>query len=111
MPHCVAMSQVGNENFQYALQQLPDLAVLWTTSTDLAATNTTLPGYQRGVPTNLLFDAATVVRHWHNKETVQSSTWSAFNSAACSSRCMQCGVPCRPTSPSPPTPGASTWLL
>ena len=53
--------QVGNENFQYALQQLPDLVVLWSTSTDLAATNTTLPGYQRGVPTNLLFDAATAV--------------------------------------------------
>ena len=53
--------QVGNENFQYALQQLPDLVVLWSTSTDLAATNTTLPGYQRGVPTNLLFDTATTV--------------------------------------------------
>lgn len=58
---CSSCLQVGNENFQYALQQLPDLVVLWSTSTDLAATNTTLPGYQRGVPTNLLFDAATAV--------------------------------------------------
>lgn len=54
--------QVGNANFQYALQQLPDLAYLWTTSTDLNATNATVAGVPPGVSTMLLYDAATVVR-------------------------------------------------
>lgn len=58
---CSAM-QVGNANFQYALQQLPDLVYPWTTSTNLNVTNATLPGFPAGVPTQLLYDAATVVR-------------------------------------------------
>jgi len=53
---------VGNANFQYALQQLPDLTYLWTTSTNLNVTNATLPGFIQGVPVRLLSDAATVVR-------------------------------------------------
>lgn len=56
------VAQVGSSNFQYSLQQLPDLVYLWSTSTNLNITNTTIPGFTAGVPTMLLYDVATVVR-------------------------------------------------
>ena len=52
---------MGNANFQYALQQLPDLVYPWTTAFHLNLTNATLPGYPRVVPVLLLNDTSTAV--------------------------------------------------
>jgi hypothetical protein len=51
------LQQVGNANFQYALQQLPDMVYPWTTSFHLNVTNATLPGYPCVVPVLLLNDS------------------------------------------------------
>ena len=60
-PSHVVPLQVGNANFQYALQQLPDLVYPWTTSFHLDVTNATLPGFPRVVPVLLLNDSSTAV--------------------------------------------------
>ena len=65
--------QVGNANFQYALQHLPDLVYPWTTTFHLNVTNATLPGFPRTVPVLQLNDTAIAVRHHFDVETVSSS--------------------------------------
>ena len=55
-------TQVGNTNFNYALQQLGDLTYLWTTPTDVNFTNGTNADYYNPGTVYLLNATDTAVR-------------------------------------------------
>ncbi len=55
-------AQVGNTNFNYALQQLGDLTYLWTTPTDVNFTNNTNADYYNPGTVYLLNATDTAVR-------------------------------------------------
>ena len=52
---------MGTANFAFALQQLVNLRLLWSTSTNLKVTNATT-AWPQAVPVHVFNDSATLVR-------------------------------------------------